>query len=90
MLGGGEAGAEAIAPISTLQTYIDESVNRRNSDLIDAFEMQISRLIYFMQENFPANYQIMLDTGTLAGELAPAMNGRLADIYRQNKRGNTR
>lgn len=89
-LGGGEAGNEAVLPIDTLQAYIDESVNSRNIELLDGLESQISRLISFMQGYFPANYEIMLDTGILAGQLAPEMDGRLAEIYRHNKRGNTR
>lgn len=90
LLGGGEAGNEAILPIDKLQAYVDQSVNMRNKDLVEGFEMQISRLISFMQDFFPANYQIMLDTGIMAGELAPAMNDRLGNIYRNNLRGNTR
>ena len=90
LLGGGEAGNEAILPIDKLQAYVDESVNMRNKDLVEGFEVQISRLILFMQNYFPTNYQIMLDTGILAGELAPEMNDRLGNIYRHNLRGNTR
>lgn len=90
LLGGGEAGNEAILPIDKLQAYVDESVNMRNKDLVEGFEVQISRLILFMQNYFPANYQIMLDTGIMAGELAPVMNERLGNIYRNNLRGNTR
>lgn len=89
-LGGGEAGDEAILPIDRLQAYIDQSVNSRNNDLLAGLEMQVSRLISFMQTYFPANYEIMLDTGILAGQLAPEMDNRLAEIYRHNKRGNTR
>lgn len=90
LLGGGEAGAEAIVPIDKLQAYVDQSVNLRNKELIEAFEMQISRLISFMQDYFPAQYKIMLDTGILAGQLAPEMDSRLVGIYRNNLRGNTR
>ncbi|HBI2170528.1 TPA: hypothetical protein KZI03_000599 [Listeria monocytogenes] len=90
LLGGGEAGHEAIVPIDRLKAYIDESVNSRNNDLIESLEMQISRLISFLQAYFPVDYQIMLDTGILAGQLAPEMNDRLAEIYRHNLRGNTR
>lgn len=90
LLGGGEAGHEAIVPIDKLQTYIDQSVNNRNKDLIESLEMQISRLISFIQAYFPVNYQIMLDTGILAGQLAPEMDSRLAGIYKNNLRGNTR
>ena len=87
-LGGGEAGKEAIAPIDTLQAYIDESVNNRNIDLIEGFETQVSRLILFIQNYFPSEYKIVLDTGVLTGQLAPEMNRKLADIYKNNKRGN--
>lgn len=90
LLGGGESGNEAIVPIDRLKAYIDESVKHRNIDLIESLEIQISRLILFMQNYFPENYQIMLDTGTLAGELTPTINSRLAEIYKNNKRGNTR
>lgn len=90
LLGGGEVGNEAIVPIDRLKTYIDESVNARNMELVEAFEIQISRLILFLQNYFPVNYQIMLDTGILAGELTPNINSRLAEIYKNNKRGNTR
>ena len=90
LMGGGEAGHEAVAPITTLQAYIEESVNKRNADLIEAFEIQVSRLILFMQGHFPTEYNLMLDTGILAGQLAPEMDSRLADIYRNNRRGNTR
>ena len=89
-LGGGEAGAEAILPVDTLKTYINESVDSRNNELLAGLEIQVSRLISFMKAYFPANYEIMLDTGILAGQLAPAMDTRLAEIYRHNKRGNTR
>lgn len=89
-LGGGEAGAEAIAPIDTLQAYIEQSVNNRNNELIEGFEMQVSRLISFMQGYFPTQYNLMLETGVLAGQLAPEMDSRLADLYKHNRRGNTR
>lgn len=88
--GVGEAGAEAITPISTLQAYIDESVNRRNQDLVSGLENQVSRLISFMEGYFPTQYNLMLDSGILAGQLAPEMDYRLAEIYTHTTRGNTR
>lgn len=36
LLGGGEAGKEAIVPIDRLKAYIDESVNDRNKDLSES------------------------------------------------------
>lgn len=88
--GVGEAGKEAVTPISTLQAYIDESVNRRNQDLITGLENEVSRLISFIEGYFPTQYNLMLDSGILAGQLAPEMDSRLAEIYRHNTRGNTR
>lgn len=88
--GVGEAGAEAVAPIDKLQSYVTAAVEVKNKELIQGFEMQISRLISFMEAYFPADYKIMLDTGILAGQLAPKMNNSLADLYRYNQRGNTR
>ena len=88
--GVGEAGAEAITPIKTLQAYIDDSVNRRNTDLISAFENQISRLISFISDYFPSEYKIMLDTGILAGEMAGRIDGLLGERYKYSRRGNTR
>ena len=90
MQGVGEAGAEAITPIKTLQAYIDDSVNRRNTDLISAFENQISRLISFISDYFPSEYKIMLDTGILAGEMAGRIDGLLGERYKYSRRGNTR
>lgn len=90
LFGGGESGKEAIVPIDRLKAYIDESVKDRNNDLSESLEIQFSRLILFMRNYFPESYQITLDSGILAGELAPGINSRLAEIYKNNKRGNTR
>lgn len=88
--GVGEAGAEAIAPIDKLQSYVADAVEVKNRDIIQGFEIQISRLISFMEAYFPTDYRIMLDTGVLAGQIAPKINNSLADLYRYDKRGNTR
>jgi hypothetical protein len=88
--GVGEAGAEAIAPIDKLQSYVADAVESKNRELIQGFEIQISRLISFMEAYFPTEYKIMLDTGILAGQIAPKINNSLADLYRYDRRGNTR
>ena len=88
LLGGGEAGKEAIAPIDVLQSYVDETVHNRNKELVESLEIQISRLIFFIQDYFPTDYKIVLDSGVLAGQLAPEMNRKLADILKNNRRGN--
>lgn len=88
--GVGEAGAEAVAPIDKLQSYVSSAVESKNRDLVQGLEIQVSRLISFMEAYFPADYKIVLDTGILAGHLAPEINNSLADLYRFDKRGNTR
>ena len=60
--------------IDKLQSYVTAAVEIKNRELIQGFEMQISRLISFMQDYFPADYKIMLDTGILAGQIAPKIN----------------
>lgn len=79
---GGEAGDEAVAPIETLLTYIRTAVGEQNGDLAE----KIDRLIELLQQYFSAmldNMQrgIVLDSGVLVGELAPAMDEALGEIY---------
>ena len=42
MMGGGEAGAEAVAPISTLQSYVQAAVD--NSSLVKLLSMILDRI----------------------------------------------
>lgn len=79
---GGEAGDEAVAPIDTLLTYIRTAVGEQNSDLAG----KLDALIELLQQYFSAildNMQrgIVLDSGALVGELAPAMDEALGEIY---------
>lgn len=79
---GGEAGDEAVAPIETLLTYIRTAVGEQNGDLAE----KIDRLIELLQQYFSAmldNMQrgIVLDSGALVGELAPAMDEALGELY---------
>lgn len=79
---GGEAGDEAVAPIDTLLTYIRTAVGEQNGDLAG----KLDALIELLQQYFSAmldNMQrgIVLDSGVLVGELAPAMDEALGEIY---------
>lgn len=77
---GGEAGAEAVAPIETLKTYIREAV----SDVISTKNGTQERILAILEQYFPtlARLNLVLDTGALVGELAPAMNDELGRIIR--------
>jgi hypothetical protein len=88
LLGGGEAGAEAIAPIDVLQQYIREAVRQETGEIADAISEQFSILIAFLQKNMPQN--VFLDSRVLVGELAPGINTYLGKVYNNELRGNTR
>lgn len=88
LLGGGEAGDEAIAPIDTLKAYIRESVNEKDNAIIQALIEQNQRMMDFLAQMMPRAVQ--LDSGVLVGELTPAIDRRLSDRWEHTKRGNTR
>lgn len=87
-LGGGEAGKEAIAPIDVLQEYVRQSVREENSQIINVLIEQNRAMMDFLSSIIPR--QVLLDSGVLVGELAPAMDERLGRIYNRTNRGNTR
>lgn len=87
-LGGGEAGKEAIAPIDILQDYVRQSVREENGQIIEVLIEQNRAMMDFLASIIPR--QVLLDSGVLVGELAPAMDERLGRIYNRTNRGNTR
>ena len=88
MLGGGEAGDEAIAPIDTLQTYIRDAVQSQDEAIIRTLIEQNRILMDFLARIMPTG--VRLDSGALVGELVPAIDGKLSDRWRHAQRGNTR
>lgn len=77
-LGGGEAGSETVVGTENLMTMIKAAVATENEELLARFEQLISLLAEF----FPAILEamaraIVLDSGALVGELAPAMDEEL-------------
>ena len=88
MLGGGEAGDEAIAPIDTLQTYIRDAVQPQDEAIIRTLIEQNRILMDFLARIMPTG--VRLDSGALVGELVPAIDGKLSDRWRHAQRGNTR
>jgi hypothetical protein len=85
-MAGGEAGPEAIAPISTLQSYVQEAVSESNHQMYQVMNQMLS----LMTQYFPqmANKQLLLDTGALVGELAEPMNEELGKITYMRGRWN--
>jgi hypothetical protein len=88
MLGGGEAGKEAIAPIDTLQAYIRTAVKERDEALMRTIIEQNRLMMDFLKRTMP--HDVRLDKGALVGELIPAIDTGLNDRYSHTLRGNTR
>lgn len=87
-MGGGEAGDEVVSGKNTLLNLIQTSVASENAVLLDKLET----LIDICSEFFPAILEgmkraVVLDSGALVGELAPAMDVELGRIYRKEERG---
>lgn len=84
LLGGGEAGAEAVAPIDTLMDYVSLAVEQSNSELSE----RIRGVLGVLEEYLPqlTERQIVLDTGTLVGELANPIDESLGTIQRRKGR----
>ena len=88
LLGGGEAGAEAIAPIDVLQGYIREAVHADNESVRKTLIEQTRLLMDFLARTMPTN--VMLDSGAVVGALTPAIDVRLNDRWQHTQRGNVR
>lgn len=87
---GGEAGAEAVAPIDTLKKYVSEAVSENNADVAEVINDAIMRLIDFLQSNMNGggNLQVVLDSGALVGQIAPKMSTQLGNMVNKKIRGN--
>lgn len=88
LLGGGEAGAEAIAPIDTLQGYVRAAVRDETDGIRETIIAQTRLLMDLLRRIIPQ--EVTLDSGALVGALTPSMDMRMADKYRHALRGNTR
>lgn len=84
IMAGGEAGAEAIAPISVLQDYIRHAVSERDEGLVNSLNAIVTMLNRYLPQI--SNMQLVLDTGATVGALAGSMNTRLGEISRQDER----
>lgn len=85
---GGEAGAEAVAPIDVLQGYVADAVASQNGGLIQVIEQMFGKLFDILEEYFPEFAQPMvLDDGTLVAKITPKIDRQLGIIYRRKERG---
>jgi hypothetical protein len=88
LLGGGEAGMEAVAPIDLLQGYVRAAVQAENEGIRATLIEQNALMIDFLRRSIPK--AVLLDTGAVVGELTPAIDAGLANRLSHTKRGNTR
>ena len=84
LLGGGEAGAEAVAPLDTLMDYVRVAVDESNSELAERLNGVLSILSDYLPQL--TERQLILDTGVLVGELASPMDESLGTIQRRKDR----
>lgn len=84
--GVGEAGPEAVAPISELMKYTRLAVDGSNAGLEDKLNTLISLLSYYLP--MLLERQMVLDTGELVGAISPEIDKRLGYINRDKERGN--
>lgn len=85
MLGGGENGKEAIAPIDVLQDYVQAAVQSETGNLGQILIEQFQMLRDFLAQAMP--HDVRLNSGALVGELTPALDARLADVWNHKRRG---
>ncbi len=86
--GGGEAGDEAVAPISTLQQYVRSAVQSENTAMVSKLDRIINLLVQFFPDMLKAlNVQMYLDTGVLVAETAGQYDTALGKIAIKKGRG---
>lgn len=81
---GGEAGPEAIAPVTVLQDYIRSAVSESNGELAVILLNIYNLLLRYMPEL--ADMQMVLDTGETVGALALPINDALGKIAARRDR----
>lgn len=87
--GAGEAGDEMMYGKANLMSDIRVAVAAENNDVVQKVNEMFNRLLNILEQYFPefANLKMVLDSGTLVGELAPAMDEEIGDIIRKKERG---
>lgn len=82
--GVGEAGKEAVAPITVLQGYVRAAVQQENQLIGKILIEQFQALLDFLSQKMPK--AVMLDSGALVGTLTPGIDAKLSDLWRRNTR----
>ncbi|MDU0939974.1 MAG: phage tail tape measure protein [Clostridiales bacterium] len=84
---GGEAGPEAILPISNLKTYVSEAVIDQNKALVNSIDSKFEKLFEILSVYFPQfTKPLILDTGEVVSKLAPGMDAALGELQARRDR----
>lgn len=86
--GVGDAGEEAVSPVSVLQDYIRDAVASQNGGIERAVREQGAALIRFLEQHMPS--AVWLDGNALVGEILPAVDAGLNNRLSHTVRGNVR
>ena len=90
VLGGGESGAEAIVPLEQNTKWIKKVAEQFNTyENSEDVIKRMNRIIELLEEMLGLDMNVYLDSGTLVGELSPAIDKRLGMIANRKIRGNT-
>lgn len=87
--GAGEAGDEVMYGKNALMADISAAVSSQNDEMISKMSDMFNRVLNVLEEYFPqfANTQMILDSGTLVGEIAPEMSHQLGVRAKRYERG---
>ncbi len=86
--GVGEAGAEAVLPVSKMMDYVSTAVRNETGNIGQIIIEQFRLMMEFLRQNMPNTVQ--LDSGVMVGALLPAVDTGLADRWGHVRRGNVR
>ena len=85
--GAGEAGNEIMYGHSNLMNDIQDAVAHHDNLIVKALNDWFEQLFAIFEEWFPEfKGQLVLDTGALVAETAPAMDEELGKIIRRKER----
>lgn len=90
------SGAEAVVPLENNRAWLSKvaadlnelQMSNTNQHESKALESALDRVIALLEDL--KGMRIYLDSGTMVGELAPAIDGKLSDRWNHARRGNTR
>lgn len=88
--GAGEADDEIMYGKTNLMNDIREAVSSENENMIETLNNVLERIFNILSEYIPelVNRQLVLDTGTVVGGLAPSMDTEFGKIIKHKERGN--